>query len=54
MLKSVRETLNYYLECASYFNGSKPGQQVLIRASVTSCRIDEIAVALRALFGMAL
>jgi hypothetical protein len=54
MLESVTETLDYYPECASYFNGSNLGQQVLIRASMSSGRIDEIAVALGAPFGMAL
>lgn len=54
MLESASETLDYYPECASYFNGSNPDQQVLVLASMSFNRIDQVAVALGAPFGMAL
>ncbi|KAK3201102.1 hypothetical protein GRF29_213g1028883 [Pseudopithomyces chartarum] len=54
MLQSATKTLEFYPECAAYFNGSNPDQHAIVRASMDFNRVDQMSAALGTTFGMAL
>ena len=54
MLESSAKTLEFYPECASFFNGSNPDQHAIVRAAMDDNRIDQISAALGTTFGMAI
>ena len=54
MLQSAAKTLEFYPECAAYFDGSNPDQHAIVRASMDFNRVDQMSAALGTTFGMAL
>lgn len=53
-MRSEQATLARYPECASYLNGTNPGQQAAVHANFGSGEPVEIGAAMNMCFGMAL